>query len=514
MDSISVSPCPSGLHNKYKPIKHKLNKHQLNKHEHNKHTQLNKLNKLNRDQHNSEHHRQLDRDDYQLDRDDYQFDRNDYQFDRNDYQFDHHHSRDRPGGFTGYPSVRSNNTLNSTVAPDSTESQPLPIGQLQISLVNNYNTDAALNAYITGLDSTGRLVMLQPNGEFYYPQTNSTVPIAVDSSIVIPLGAQGSTTNIIIPSWISAARVWVSQGTLQFFTVKSGDALWSLVEPSVVSPSDPNIDVDFGFVELTNDATLGLYINISYVDFVGLAVGIAVTTTTWSNSTKTYTTHTQSVSGVSQGAAEDICGQLQAQEAIDGYPWGDLCVTDSSTDALVRVLSPANHITINETAFSDYWDTYLDAVWDKYSSEALVINTQASAGNVSCKVSGDVFVCDGSSRTYAKPSAADIFSCNSGPFVVAGTDNDVHRAIVPRLCAAINRSTLLLDGGNVQPALMDGSYYSVSPTNHYSRIVHEHSAGGIGYAFSYDDVMPDGGVNESGLIAVSDPAALEVAVQD
>ncbi|RMZ80098.1 hypothetical protein DV737_g3182, partial [Chaetothyriales sp. CBS 132003] len=346
--------------------------------------------------------------------------------------------------------------------------------------------------------------MLQPNGEFYYPETVSTVPVPIDGDIAIPLGTQGSTTTLVIPGWISAARVWVSQGTLQFFTMQSGNQTWSLVEPSVVSQTDPNIDVEFGFVELTNDATLGLYVNISYVDFVGLAVGISVTTTS---------NQTQTVSGLSQESVPQICADLQAQEATDGYPWGDLCVTNSSTAELVRILSPGNHIAINSTAFSDYWTSYVDEVWLKYASEPLVINTQASAGNVSCTVSGDELICAGSSRTYAMPAAADIFSCSTGPFEIASTDNDIHLGVVPRLCAAINRSTLLLAGGNVQPALLESQYYSVSTTNHYSRIVHAHSANGVGYAFSYDDVVPDGGVDESGLIAVSDPSLLAVTVQ-
>ncbi|RMZ91167.1 hypothetical protein DV736_g1605, partial [Chaetothyriales sp. CBS 134916] len=423
-----------------------------------------------------------------------------------------------PGGWTSYPSVRNNNTLNSTVAPASTNTrtyypEAVAGGQLQLSLVNNYNTNVTVNTYVTGLDSSGRLVMLQPNGKFYYPETNSTVPVPVDGDIAIPLGAQGSTTTLTIPSWISAARVWVSQGTLQFFTVQSGNQIWSLVEPSVVSPTDPNIDVDFGFVELTNDATLGLYVNISYVDFVGLAIGISVTTSSSTSGSEDYSIQTQTVSGLSQASAPQICADLQAQEESDGYPWGDLCITDPSTAELVRILSPGNHISTNATAFSDYWSTYLDEVWQKYISEPLVINTQASAGNVSCTVSGEELICAGSSRTYAKPSATDIFTCNTGPFEIASTDNDIHRAVVPRLCAAINRSTLLLPGGNVQPAQLENEYYSVSPTNHYSRIVHAHSAGGIGYAFSYDDVMPDGGVNESGLIAISDPSALAVTVQ-
>ena len=76
-------------------------------------------------------------------------------------------------------------------------------------------------------------------------------------------------------------------------------------------------------------------------------------------------------------------------------------------------------------------------------------------------------------------------------------------AILPRLAAAFNRSTLLIDSD--QP---DGEnpadYYANAITNHYARIVHATTTGGRGYAFPYDDVAPSGGADQSG--AVSDPA--------
>jgi hypothetical protein len=60
-------------------------------------------------------------------------------------------------------------------------------------------------------------------------------------------------------------------------------------------------------------------------------------------------------------------------------------------------------------------------------------------------------------------------------------------AILPRLAAAFNRSTLLTDSD--QP---DGEnpadYYANAITNHYARIVHATAIDGRGCAFPYDDV--------------------------
>lgn len=133
---------------------------------------------------------------------------------------------------------------------------------------------------------------------------------------------------------------------------------------------------------------------------------------------------------------------------------------------------------------------------------------------MTCRVSAsDSLACDGGdNRGYTRPTSADIYGCNSGPFAIDYTvDNDIHKAVVARLCAAFNRGTLLLDGGNYQPSLGSDSYYTTSPNNHYSRIVHEHEDGGLGYAFSYDDVNP-AGENAAGTVSGADPTLMRITV--
>lgn len=130
---------------------------------------------------------------------------------------------------------------------------------------------------------------------------------------------------------------------------------------------------------------------------------------------------------------------------------------------------------------------------------------------VKCRVSEGSLRCEGDNREYAQPTSQDIFGCNAGTFSVYPGDNDVHHAVVPRLCAAFNRATLLMDGGDVQPALGSDSYYQNSPSNHYSRIVHHWETDGLGYAFSYDDVNP-AGQNEAGAVWGENPQLLEIAI--
>ena len=66
-------------------------------------------------------------------------------------------------------------------------------------------------------------------------------------------------------------------------------------------------------------------------------------------------------------------------------------------------------------------------------------------------------------------------------------------------------------GGNIQPGLGATSYYQSAPTNWYSAFVHQNEVDGKGYAFSYDDVNPEG-ENQSGVVADSNPQVLTVVV--
>jgi hypothetical protein len=112
--------------------------------------------------------------------------------------------------------------------------------------------------------------------------------------------------------------------------------------------------------------------------------------------------------------------------------------------------------------------------------------------------------------SFAQPTSADIFSCATGPFAAAGASAE-ELAIIPRLAAAFNRGTLLIDSD--QP---DGEnpadYYANPVTNHYARLVHSTLAGGLGYAFPYDDVTPNGGTNQAGPVSSGSPELLTVTL--
>jgi hypothetical protein len=364
---------------------------------------------------------------------------------------------------------------------------------LQIDLQNT-TTSNTVYAYVTGLDinNGNALMLLESDGQtVYHPASPGSTGAALGANCAIALGAPGSTTSITIPQ-IAGGRIWFSIGSPLTFLLNPGPAL---VEPSVTNPSDPNIGIMWDFCEFTYNSSQ-IYANISYVDFVSIPVSLQLTNSSG---------QVQSVSGMPSGGLNTVCSNLIAQNASDGAGWNKLIVT--SNGANLRALSPNNGIVMDSSLFSGYYQPYVEQVWSKYASTPLTVDTQASWGSVSGTVSGGVLTFPGVG-SFAQPAAADIFSCSTGPFANAAGE---FGALIARISAAFNRSTLLIDTD--QP---DGenpaNYYANAVTNHYARIVHAANLDGRGYAFPYDDVAPAGGVDQSGYVADPNPVLLTVAV--
>ena len=399
--------------------------------------------------------------------------------------------------------ITDENTLNGTYhGPHTTvvhkmQANAVP-GNLALEMVNHFGSN--VNAYIQGKDSDNKIVFVGAGGSLIYPSSGgSEVPVPVTEPIAVPMGDLDSTSTINLPIALISGRVYFCEGELQFFMVKAGDGD-GLVQPSVNNIADPASGLNWGFVELTYTTDLALYANISYVDFVGMILSMQLTNTDGSQ---------QLTKGLDAGAVNEICGELSNQQGADGLPWASMCIAGGNGSP-IRVLAPADYSSIDPNSFANYWSDYVDQVWAKYTNEPLMINTQTDAGIVNCQVSGDTLNCAGDNRGFTKPSATDIWGCNGGPFGRLDGDSGIHIAVIPRLCAAFTRSTLLIEGGNTQPGPPATSYYQNSPTSHYSRILHQFEVDGRGYTFSYDDVNPDGNDNASGTVASGNPQTLTV----
>ena len=390
----------------------------------------------------------------------------------------------------------------SPLPPAATSKTPSSSGHtFQLAFVNNLSSDN-VKAYVTGLDNDGKVILLTPDGSFYYPAGSQATPQLITADIAIPV--TGSSTSVTIPAYMSSGRIWLSDGDLQFSTVSTSNGP-GLVEPTAVNPDDASHDVNWGFTEFTFNAEVGLFADISYVDFVGIPLGMELQTVTNGN---------HSALGMPADGASQVCSLLQAKGEEDGQPWADLCVSGSGGETL-RVISPSVLISNQATAFNNYWDNYLTLVYATYASEPLTFNTQSSAGNVQCtsSSSGSSFSCAAGAGTFSNPTAADVFGCASGPFSTSTSTDPATLAIIPRLCAGLNRGTLLtVPGGNLQPSLPPAQYYQDEVCNWYSAMVHKVELDGKGYAFPYDDVAPEVSEDTAGIVADLEPVILVVTV--
>lgn len=369
---------------------------------------------------------------------------------------------------------------------------------LNIAL-RNESTSSTVFAYVTGqaLDNNNARFLLQSDGRTpYFPTSPSSIgaPLAVDCAI--RLGAPGSSTSVVIPH-IAGGRIWFSIDRPLTFLLNPGppgSSSAALVEPSPTNPSDPNINIRWHFCEFTyND--FQLFANISYVDFVSIPIALTLTNSAGA---------TQHITGTAAHGLDTVCNGLKAQSAAEGNnAWASLVVPNRSGGNL-RALSP--NLAPNRSLFNGYFEPYVNTVYAKYATTPLSVDTQASFGTVSGTVKNDVLDF-GAGGQFSKPSTADIFSCSTGPF--ADTSGE-RAAFVPRLAAAFNRSTLLLNSKT--PDASPADYYRTSPTNHYSRLVHAANLDGRGYGFPYDDVAPSGGQDQSGAVFDGAPTLLTVTI--
>ncbi|KAK1243081.1 hypothetical protein MKX07_003709 [Trichoderma sp. CBMAI-0711] len=367
-------------------------------------------------------------------------------------------------------------------------------------VVQNNSTAAQLYAYVTGTADSGLFFLSADGVTPYYPPSPSATLQPLGQDCAVAVGGPGQSRTLTIPR-LAGARVWFGLDAPLTFLLNPGPAV---VEPSATNPADKNYNVKWAFAELTlNEAEL--YVNVSYVDFFSVPVSLRL---------ENGKGEVRSVEGMPAGGLDEVCDKLTAQGAKDGKGWEKLVVKTADGKTNLRALSPNAGGVMFPGLFDGYYDGYVDAVWTRYKSEDVVVNMQfADWGDAVGRVdaSGEKLVFSNGGGTFAKPSAADIFSCSTGPFAGGEDVSPKQLNVGARLAAALNRSTLLLDGPH--PEGDDVSEYYLDPvTNHYARVCHEVSIGGRGYAFPYDDVGKTGGEDQSGFLNDGDPKVLTIGV--
>lgn len=362
-------------------------------------------------------------------------------------------------------------------------------------ILRNDTGSAQLYAHITGQDDSGIMILGSDGKTPYRPGNPSATLQPLGADCAIAIGASGTARTVSIPR-ISGARIWFCKDKPLNFFINPGPAL---VEPSATNPSDLNYDLDWGFCEFTWNQQ-ELYANVSFVDFVSLPISLQL---------KTGDGTIKTVPGMPADGLDQVCAGLEAQGQSDGKGWDKLVIL-SSSGANLRALSPNSAGVLFNGLFDGYYQSYVDAVWNKYASEDLTVNTQFTWGDTVGRVTGGLLTFD-KVGSFAKPSASDIFTCSTGPFAGGQGVSQEMLNIGARIAAAFNRSTLLLNAKQPEGEQVN-TYYEDQVTNHYSRICHQVSIQSRGYAFPYDDVGPSSGADQSGFVNDPNPQELTVSV--
>lgn len=365
--------------------------------------------------------------------------------------------------------------------------------------LENKSLPGTVHAYVTGhAQDTGQWVLLRADGSVYRPDSPSApqTPLPVDCAI--PLKGPGASPVVLtLPQMFGARVYFVRDDKLDFF-LNPGP---SLVEPAFATQADPNYGRTWSFCEFTFNPQQ-LFANISYVDLVtALPIGLTL---------EGDETHT--VAPLPDGALKKMADDLTAQAARDGQPWDKLIIRGADGEVL-RVISPQTVMAPYfdrpaEMPFRDVFDDYIDKVWEKYRSTDLKVDLQGGRGVLTGRVNGDVLSFTGG-HSFARPASKDVFTCNHGPFANNPGDPDDKKALLARIAAAFNRTTLLTHPDQPNGATT-ADYYLDPATNHWSRVVHANTP--IGYAFPYDDVRPDGQPDVSGAAFDGNPRRFTVTV--
>lgn len=217
--------------------------------------------------------------------------------------------------------------------------------------------------YIIGKDYTNGERVFYKTGStaWYYVSTSGTTLNSTTQKYKIDAATNdlavtisgNSDQTVTLPGYLESARVYIGSSQMTFQLTESGD----LVEPSPVDTTDANYGFPWGIVELDYSTSV-LCADLSYVDSVGLALGMTVTAGDG----------TQYVDpGLPSGALKTVCDAL---EAVND-DWGNLCIKGSD-GSLVRAVSPTKVDTASAGSLATLYDDYIDQVWEKYQSTTLV----------------------------------------------------------------------------------------------------------------------------------------------
>lgn len=342
-------------------------------------------------------------------------------------------------------------------------------GPLSLKIVNNSGEfdNKSIHVYIVGNDGKQQ-VRVTPEGELK--------PVSVDDNgddgftdYAIPLAGSGETT-LKLPEM--SGRIYFGMGDKLKFKAVDGDQGAALAYPAAWTESDPNFEVLHDCAEFTyKDGAM--YCNTTMVDMFSVPISINL------KGDKEQETGT-----LKDGARDKVFKDVAAAEGFS-----DLVIGDK------RVIAPGHGMGEGKFA-EDFFDPYIDEVWETYSGKELVVKT--NAGEFTGKVSGDKLTFTGPAEvSFNKPSTKDVLFCDGE---LAAPNDGTTGPVAAILGAAFNRTTLASIAS--QPTTDPAEFYQGKYAHQYVKAMHAATKDGKAYGFAFDDVagfasyIEDGGASE------------------
>jgi hypothetical protein len=342
-------------------------------------------------------------------------------------------------------------------------------GPLSLKIVNKSGEydSKSIYVYIVGNDGTNQ-VHVTPEGELKPVSAGDNGGDGF-TDYAIPLS--GEETTLKLPEM--SGRIYVACGDkLKIKAVEGGDGKAALAYPAGWVSNDPNFDVMHDCAEFTykNGA---MYCNTTMVDMFSVPMGIQL-----------KGDKDQKTGFLKEGGRDQI---FKAVKEAKGF--GDLVIDDK------RVIAPGHGLGEGKFA-KDFFDSYVEKVWETYSSKELVVTT--NAGKFTGKVSGDKLSFTGPGEvSFNKPSTKDILFCDGE---LAAPNDGTTGPVAAIVGAAFNRSTLASIAE--QPTTDPKEFYKGDVVHEYVKAMHAATEDGKAYGFAFDDVasfasyIEDGGASE------------------
>lgn len=305
-------------------------------------------------------------------------------------------------------------------------------------------------------------------------------------------------------------------------------------EPSPTNPGVAGYFTIYDKIEFAFEpgSSPKLHCNTTCVDFLGIPINMTV-------------------GGKTVGFNANRSTLIDAFRTCTDTNFKSLIIPGENTgDNDLRILSPANVMTsiLPQSVFdyfSTYFQAYINATWNKYKTEPLVLTidgTQCTgwvqtvtvtlvtpqpnnqppieetaqveafvfkqADSVVCTIPkpgtvGDAFGASGTMflKSPVPPGTMVVLGCNN----VLAFGNDTMKNIQKFIAGGMNRTvTTFADPGPSNWCDQQASYYSNSPIEFYAKLLHDNSildgATPRCYAFSYDDVC-----DQSSSLTADDP---------